>query len=169
MQSGGDSGPVIVPGDAKLSLVWQRIESDEMPEGSVKLTSEQKAVIKNWIDGGAQTARPEPENLEVPRFSFEELGHWAFQPGKRPAVPQSQGYPVMTPVDGFIAERLSEHGVSFSPLADRRTLCRRVSFDLTGLPPTVEEVNAFVNDASPDAYLKFINHALKNRACFEII
>ena len=160
MQSGGDSGPVIVPGDAKLSLVWQRIESDEMPEGSVKLTSEQKAVIKNWIDGGAQTARPEPENLEVPRFSFEELGHWAFQPVKRPAVPQPQGYPVMTPVDGFIAERLSEHGVSFSPLADRRTLCRRVSFDLTGLPPTVEEVNAFVNDASPDAYLKFINRLL---------
>jgi hypothetical protein len=160
MQAGGDSGPAIVPGDVASSLLWQRIESDEMPEGSKKLSSEQKSLVKSWIDSGALTARPEPENVEAARFTVEELEHWAFQLVKKPVMPRPEGYALSTPVDGFIARRLAERGVPFSRAANRRTLIRRITFDLTGIPPTPEEVDAFLEDSSPDVYPKLVDRLL---------
>ena len=85
-----------------------------------------------------------------------EEPHWAFRPIKRPPVPEvrSQKSEVRNEIDRFVLAKLNEKGLAFAPPADRRTLIRRVTFDLIGLPPTPEEVEAFVNDKSPDAYEK---------------
>lgn len=160
MRDGGESGAAIVPGDVSGSLLWQRIESDEMPEGPKKLTPEQKAVIRRWIEQGANTARPEPANVQDARFSVEELSHWAFQPVVQPQVPSPIGYEKNTPIDGFIAAKLHEHGIPFSPVADRRVLIRRLAFNLHGLPPTPAEVERFVDDQSMDAYERLVDRLL---------
>ncbi|MBX3436469.1 MAG: DUF1553 domain-containing protein [Planctomycetaceae bacterium] len=160
MASGGESGSAIVPGDVGASLLWRRIQSDEMPEGPKKLTSEQKELVRRWIAEGAATARPEPDNVADARFTPEELSHWAFQPVEPQVVPRPAGFDLVSPIDGFVAARLAGEGFSFSPPADRRTLIRRAAFDLTGLPPTPEEVEAFANDAAPDAYERLIDRLL---------
>lgn len=160
LQTGGESGSAIVPGDPEASLLWRRIESNEMPEGEKKLSGEEKAVIYRWLKSGAQTARPEPENVEDARFTEEELSHWAFQSVVKPSVPQPEGVALETPIDGFIARGLQEAGLGFSPAASRRQLVRRVFFDLTGLPPTVAEVEAFVQDPAPDAYPRLVDRLL---------
>ena len=82
MQTGGDSGEAVVPGDPDASLLWQQVASDEMPDGPKKLTADQKQVIRDWIAQGAKTIRPEPKDPDSVRFTEEELGHWAFQPVK---------------------------------------------------------------------------------------
>ena len=160
MKAGGDSGEAIVPGDAEASLLWQRIEADEMPEGNKKLSVAQKQTIRDWIDAGAKTLRPEPEDVREARFSQEELSHWAYQPVTKPSIPNPNGYVAETAIDHFIADRLAEYEVDFSPVADRRTLIRRVSFDLLGLPPSPREVEDFVSDTSPDAYRKLVDRLL---------
>lgn len=160
MKAGGDSGEAIVPGDADASLLWQRIADDEMPEGNKKLSPAQKQTIHDWIDAGAKTLRPEPDDVREARFSREELSHWAYQPVTKPAIPSPNGYAGETPIDNFIAEKLAEQELDFSPAADRRTIIRRVSFNLRGLPPSPEEVASFVNDPSPDAYQKLVDHLL---------
>lgn len=160
MTAGGDSGHAIVPGDADASLLWQKIADDEMPEGNKKLSAEQKATIREWILGGAKTLRPEPEDARDARFTEEELAHWAYQPIANPAIPHPQGYDLRTPIDNFIAARLSAHNLPFSPLADRATLIRRLSFTLLGLPPEPEEVERFVNDPAPDAYQRLVDRWL---------
>lgn len=161
IQAGGESGPAIAPGDPATSLLWQRIESDEMPDGPKKLTPEQKATIRQWIEQGAATLRPEPENVEEARFSVVELGHWAYQPVGQPRVPpRPAGYRLSNPVDAFIADRLSQQQLSFSSPADRETLLRRATLDLTGVPPTPQDVTAFVADPAPDAYARVIDRLL---------
>ena len=160
MVTGGDSGEAIIPGDAESSLLWQRVVTDEMPEGSKKLSAEQKATLRKWIESGARTARPEPSDVRDARFTQEELAHWAFQPVKQPALPPATELPHETALDLFIAERLQGNGLSFSPKADRQTLIRRLSFSLLGLPPSPEEVAQFVNDEAPDAYERLVDRLL---------
>ena len=106
-----------------------------MPEGDKKLTAAQKEAIRVWIEAGARTARPEPENVEDARFTLEELQHWAFQPVQPQQPPDTPGMLVANPIDAFVAVELAKHQLRFSPPADRHTLIRRVTFDLTGLPP----------------------------------
>ena len=144
MEEGGDSGPAVVPGDLRASPIWQRIESDEMPAGEKKLSDDEKEIIRRWINQGARTARPEPEDVEDARFTLEELSHWSFQPVSASEVPLPDGGNLQTPIDAFIAEKLAEKELSFSPRADPHTLIRRATLDLTGLPPTPEEVDAFI-------------------------
>ena len=158
--AGGDSGAAIVPGDVESSLLWQRIASDEMPKGEKKLTAPQKKTIRRWIEQGARTARPEPESIEDARFTLEELEHWAFQAVSDPAIPKPPGYDLRTPIDGFIARRLAAEGLPFSEPAERRTLIRRVTFDVIGLPPTPQDVEAFVEDSAPDAYARLVDRLL---------
>ena len=160
MSGGGESGPAIVSGDLHSSLLWERIVNDEMPEGSKKLTSAQKETIRRWIEQGAKTARPEPDDVEDARFTLEELNHWAFHPVVRPKIPKIDSGTVATPVDAFIAAKLRDAGLSFAPPADRRTLIRRVTFDLTGLPPTPDEVNRFVRDTGPGAFARLVDRLL---------
>ena len=153
---GGKSGPAIVPGAAEKSRLWERIASDEMPEGEKKLTAEQKAVIRAWIDQGAKTARPEPDDPEEARFTEEELSHWAFQPVGNPSPPGVEAHPV----DAFITKRLRREGLGPSGEAERHTLIRRASFDITGLPPEPGEVDAFLADRRPDAYERLVDRLL---------
>ena len=160
LQEGGDSGAAIVPGDIEASLLWQQIASDEMPKGDKKLTPPQKETIRQWIEAGAKTIRPEPDNVEDARFTEEELNHWAFQPVKELEIPLTSDLTLKTPIDGFIATRLNKEGLSFSEPADRATLIRRVTFDLTGLPPTPKELEAFVKDPSADAYPRLVDRLL---------
>ena len=162
MQTGGDSGAAVVPGDPDASLLWQQVASDEMPDGPKKLTADQKQVIRDWIAQGAKTIRPEPKDPDSVRFTEEELGHWAFQPVKIHPIPQPDGFDIRTPIDAFIAERLAKRGLRFSPRAKRETLIRRITHDLTGLPPTAAEVEAFVGDETPQAWPRLVERLLSS-------
>jgi hypothetical protein len=162
MFKGGDSGSSIVPGKPEESHLWERIESDEMPEGSKKLTSEQKRIIKTWIAEGAKTQRPEPADPNLARYTEEELAHWAFQPVKKPSLPHVQQIEKSrNQIDLFVLEKLEKEGWTFSPEADRVTLIRRLYYDLIGLPPSAEEVQAFLTDEQPQAYERLVEKLLR--------
>lgn len=160
---GGDNGPAIVPGDAEQSILLQLVKEGEMPKGKTRLKDAQIAVIEEWIRQGAKTARSEPEKLGPEHaFTDEERAWWAFQPIRRPAVPVMSNSPLIipNPVDAFIRDRLAKEHLAPSPEADPITLIRRASFDLTGLPPTPEEVDEFARDRSPRAYERLIERLL---------
>ncbi len=144
---GGEDGPAIVPGRPLESKMFQLVSEGEMPKGKKHLAEKDIATIGRWIEQGARTARPEPEKLG-PEFAFtdEERAWWAFQPVRKPAVPpvSNPQSPISNPIDAFLAVKLAEKGLTFAPEADPATLIRRATFDLTGLPPTPEEVDAFV-------------------------
>lgn len=166
---GGDSGPAIVPGDAAQSHLLDLLKKGEMPKGKAKLKDTQLAAIEEWIRQGARTARPEPEKLGPEHaFTDEERAWWALQPIRRTAVPDlgASAFPerAINEIDFFVAARLKEHQLSPSPEADPVTLIRRATFDLTGLPPTPEEVEAFVNDRSPRAYESLIDRLLASQS-----
>jgi hypothetical protein len=134
----------IVPGDPDKSAIVQRIFATGAkimpPEFAHKtLTAAQKDTLRRWVAQGAP---------------YE--GHWAYQPVKRPAVPNGG----RNAIDSFIQERLTKEGLKAAPEADRRTLLRRVRFDLTGLPPSRAEMDAFLNDQSPGAYEKVVDRLL---------
>ena len=160
LQAGGESGPVVVPGKPSDSLLWQYIDSDAMPKGSKKLAAGQKDIIRRWLEQGARTARPEPNNVIDARFTHEELSHWAWQPVAEQAIPNADGYDVRTPIDAFVARRLAEHQLGFSPPADKRTLIRRVSFSLLGLPPTTKDVEEFIADESTESWEMLVRKLL---------
>jgi hypothetical protein len=159
LSQGGDSGQAIVAGDHAKSLLYERIQAKEMPPGEKKLSETEIALIGQWIDQGAQTLKPEPETVSV--ISEAERNFWSFQPIRAPAVPTVADTDlVRTPIDAFLLAKLTEQGQSFSPEADRATLCRRLYFDLIGLPPTPGEIEAFVTDDSPQAYEQLVDRLL---------
>ena len=159
---GGESGPAIVPGKPQESYLVDRLRDGEMPPGEKKVPREQIAMIERWIATGAATLRPEPERLSPGvDITPEERSHWAFQPVRRPVPPAlTAADRVRTPVDAFILAKLRERGFSFAPEADRRTLIRRASFDLTGLPPSQPEIDTFLADPRGDAYERMIDRLL---------
>ncbi len=162
---GGESGSALSPGKSAMSLLWQRIESGEMPPTGKPLSDKEKATIKNWIDQGAKTARPEPETIGTEsHWSDEERGYWAFQPVKRPPLAVvKQAEFVQSPIDAFLLSALEQRGLTFSPSADAQTLARRLSFDLHGLPPSPEFVEQFANDRATDgaaAYERLVDELL---------
>src|SRR5262249_54450038 len=116
-------------------------------------------VVAAWVKMGA----PWPETKTTTNDADAWKRHWAFQPVSKSALPvvKDQLWP-RTSVDAFILSRLEEKGLTPSPEADPRTLIRRLSFDLLGVPPAPEEVDAFVNDPSPDAYEKLVDRLLAN-------
>lgn len=135
----------IVPGKPDESEAWLRMittdEDDLMPppDSHKKMTKEEKAIIRQWIEEGAEYQQ-----------------HWAFEPVAEVQVPAGEG----SEIDRFVGAALKEAGLKFSPEADRPTLIRRVSFALTGLPPTSEEVKTFVNDQKPGAYERMVDRYL---------
>jgi hypothetical protein len=140
----------IVPGDVEKSALIERIFSDEKsqvmppPKTKKKLTAAQKEILKRWIAAGA-----------------EYQPHWSFIAPKRPTPPAVKNERwVRNPIDRFILAELEKRGLQPAPEADRRTLARRVSLDLTGLPPEPADVEVFVNDKRPDAYERFVDHLL---------
>jgi cytochrome c553 len=166
LQKGGESGPAIVPGDAAKSHLIDLVKAGEMPKGKNKLKAHDIAVLEQWIAAGAKTARPEPEKLGPEHaFTDEERAWWSLQPISRPKVPSStfqvssskaaeavklETRNLKQGLDAFIEAKLIEKGLSFSREADPATFIRRASFDLLGLPPTPEEVEAFVADSIRD-------------------
>jgi hypothetical protein len=139
------------PRDVENSEIWKRIGSED--EGEVMppaefhrpLSTEQKEIIRLWIEQGAE---------------YET--HWSFIAPSKPPVPANDQS--SNPIDSFISQRLQTEGLTASPQADKSTLIRRVTLDLTGLPPTPDEVDAFVNDRSPDAYESLVDDLLSRPA-----
>ncbi len=156
---GGESGkPAVVPGDSAKSELIRRVTSadDEvaMPYKAERLSAAQIQVLRGWIDAGA--AWPDALAGDDP-----SLRHWAFRAAGSPALPAVKDAKwVRNPIDAFVLARLEKEGLAPSPEADRTTLIRRVTLDLTGLPPTPEEVDAFLNDPAPDAYEKVVDRLL---------
>ncbi|HLY12533.1 MAG TPA: PSD1 and planctomycete cytochrome C domain-containing protein [Planctomycetota bacterium] len=150
---GGAGGKVIVPGKSTESPLYKLLvdpdDDARMPQKAPRLSPEAIGLVRRWIDEGASW--PEETNRG-------DVTPWSLRPLVRPAVPAARwGH---TPVDAFIATTLKEKGLQPSPEADRRTLLRRVTYDLTGLPPTPEEMDAFLADASADAYDKVVDRLL---------
>jgi hypothetical protein len=162
---GGDTGPAMVPGKPKESLLIDAINHGDlyqMPPKS-KLPAEEIAVLTKWVEMGAPW--PERASGQLPVASGHEAGggfdlakrkreHWCWQPITKPRVPSLRNpqSAIRNPIDAFIAAKLEERGLSPAPPADKRTLIRRAYFDLIGLPPTVEEMEAFVA-ISPSLHL----------------
>lgn len=157
---GGEHGPALVPGDAKKSLLMQMIGGTKprMPQKSAPLAAGQVEDIGHWIDAGASW----PADVALGPKSGSGETWWSLQALKKlvPPDPQDATKWVRNAIDQFILATLQEKGLKPSAPADRVTLIRRVTYDLTGLPPTVEEIDAFVNDAAPDAYDKLVDRLL---------
>ncbi|GAA4470819.1 DUF1553 domain-containing protein [Novipirellula rosea] len=159
--AGGDSGEAIVAGNPDESLLLDRVTSGDMPPGDKNLSDGDIATLREWIQQGAKTAREEPESLDAGDYiTEEERAFWSFQPISRPQLPAVASSRVATPIDAFVLHRLESQGLAFSEAADRYTLIRRATFDLWGLPPDPESVEAFVHDPSPNAYENLIDRLL---------
>lgn len=163
---GGESGPAIVPGKHGESPLYDLIHKGDMPKGAKKLPASDIDKIARWIDQGAKTARPEPASLAGFHITDEEKNFWAFQPIVNPPVPKVRGGDkvIRNSIDAFLLAKLKEKKLAFAPEADRATLIRRATFDLTGLPPTPEEVRNFLEDKSPDAFEKVVDRLLESPA-----
>ncbi len=151
---GGENGAAIVPGESARSLLFQRVistdKNERMPPKGDPLTAEETGILKSWIDAGA----PWPENAADKAAAVDKrLQHWSLHPVK----PAQDG---RASVDFFVATKLKDAGLSPAAEADRRTLIRRASLDVIGLPPAPEEVEAFVADKDPKAYDKLIERLL---------
>src|SRR5690606_26324127 len=140
----------VVPGDVAASLLVERIDATDPelimppPHSKKQLSDAQKDILRRWIADGAPVE-----------------GHWAFEPPSLPTVPTvARRDWVRNPIDAFVLETLEARGIAPSAEASRRTLIRRITLDLTGIPPTPEEVAAFCADPSPDAYERLVDRLL---------
>ena len=170
---GGDSGePAVVPGNSLRSHLGQLVTSNDpdqvMPPKGERLRPEEVALLQKWIDTGAHwTDRTAPVQVETtavgPDVGITEKDRqfWSFVPPRasEPA-PARNGAWGRNKVDRFVLAKLEERGIGPAAEAGRETLIRRLSFDLTGLPPTPEEVEAFVRDERPDAYEQLVDRLL---------
>ncbi len=185
---GGESGAAIVPGNAGKSLLhlavtWKDEELQMPPKERNRLTADEVVLIRQWIDAGApwptkadpawssddpnavtvKTSGGLSANWTNRKYKPEDL--WGYQPAMRPDVPwgatspdaQTKKYQA---INAFIMRKLNKAGFAPAPLADRRTLIRRLTYDLTGLPPTPAQLHAFLNDKSADAYEKLVDRLL---------
>ena len=153
---GGMNGAVLVPHDADASLLYKRVAEDEMPPDEPLLEAD-KQLLKRWITAGAPGLPPS----ESIAGTADGKDHWAFQPLKTPDMPAVRdANRLQNPIDRFIQAALEDEQLAIGPEADRATLVRRVSFDLTGLPPTREEISAFQKDDAPDAYPRMVDRYL---------
>ncbi len=162
MLKGGESGAALVPGDPEESLFLQQIREGEMPPNDTKLKPVELATLEKWVAAGAKTARPEPKTLgKGLGITAEEREFWSFQPIRRPKVPEfAASDRVRTPIDALLLAEMKKRDVSFSADADKETLLRRAYFDLIGLPPSPEQVKAFLADDGADAYERLIEALL---------
>ncbi len=168
LETGGKSGAAIVPGDSAASHLIEVLANGDMPKEKPKLPQADIELIANWIDAGARTARPEPEELgDGYLFTKEDRAWWSFQPIERPAIPEVDGIRSDNPIDAFLAAKMREQRLGFSAKADPRTLIRRLSFNLTGLPPTPERIEKFLAEYSENseaAWSGLINEFLSSPA-----
>ncbi|MBM3735581.1 MAG: DUF1549 domain-containing protein [Acidobacteria bacterium] len=173
MLRGGKSGPAIVPGKPEDSLLVKRIGAQEMPPPKLQeqfsvrgLTDGEFAKVKQWI---AEGAAPDPEQpvqvsaVNDPAIKAKDREFWSFKTPVRAPQPRVRAATrVRTPVDAFVLADLESKSKSFSPEADPMVLLRRVFFNLTGLPPSPEQIEAFASDRAPDRYEKLVNRLLES-------
>lgn len=162
MLAGGDSGPALVQGQRQESLLYLRLTRGEMPPGDHKPTAEEIERIGQWIDSGAPLLRDESDgDAELEGVTTEDRQHWSFRPLAQVEVPAAPpGFHVRTPVDAFVAQKLADEGLVFSPPADKQTLIRRATLDLWGVPPSQSDIEQFLSDTDDDAYDRLIDRLL---------
>lgn len=173
IRKGGKSGPAVVAGRSGESLLLEKIRSKDMPPpremiraGVRPFESSETELLAKWIDQGAREFEIAPDVQTADADSMvsnEDRDFWAFQTPTMPVVPDLAGHPdngIEKPVDRFLLRRLIERDLGFSDQAEKRQLIRRVSFDLTGLPPKWEDVQRFTQDSSADWYAKLVDHYL---------
>ena len=163
MQKGGDSGSSLSPGSVADSYLMDRVVSGEMPPGDSQLSAAELQTLSAWIEQGAKTAREEPENIP-PGLGLtpEEREFWFFQPVQNPPVPDikdPRADRARNAIDAFLLSAMPD-GLSFSVDADRPTLVRRAYLILTGLPPTLNEIQRWANDGSGDWYQRLVEEVL---------
>src|SRR5262245_39132994 len=155
---GGERGPAIVPGQPEKSLLIQAVRHTDdklrMPERRKKLPDHVIAVLATWVRNGAVWSKSAVQDDAPPEK------HWAFQPITNPKLPDDPGGWAKDPIDRFIAAKLREQGLRPVGPAEKGTLLRRATFDLIGLPPTPEELEAFTNDKAADAFAKVVERLL---------
>ena len=156
--AGGDSGAVIVPGEPDESLLVSLVLGEDadraMPPTGETLSADQIELLRRWIEEGANW----PDGIDGEEARPD---HWAYQPLLRHEPPVVSGSSLVTnAVDAFVQTRLQDQGIEPSPAADRYTLIKRLHYDLIGLPPTIEAVDAFVNDPNPAAYDHLVDELL---------
>ena len=153
-----DGDPMLTPGKPELSALFTLTRDGEMPKKGKKMPEHQLALLAAWIKAGAKISETEPTGA-LPAgvyVSASDRKFWSFQPVTKPAIPRFSDTPELRPIDAFVRAKLKAKQLDFAPEADRATLIRRATIDLTGLPPTPAEAAAFVADTSPDAYAKLI-------------
>jgi cytochrome c553 len=166
---GGKSGPAVVPGKPEESLLIRAVRQEDerlkMPLGG-KLKEQEIAVLAAWVRMGApwpesaKSAQPAAKGKEF-TLTAEQKAFWSFQPLQKPALPEVKDQDwIRSPLDRFVLSRLETRGLEPVRAADKRTLIRRASLDLTGLPPTPEEVEAFLKDSSPEAFARVVDRLL---------
>lgn len=165
--AGGDSGQAVVPGNLAESLLWQRVISREMPPKE-PLSEQEQAIVRDWIRGGAVWSGGSLDPFRYTTAHRAGYDWWSLQPARGEIPAGWARYPALSKInngiDLFIVDKLHAAGLHPSPPADRRTLIRRLSFDLLGLPPTAEETTAFETDASPLAYERLVDRWLATPA-----
>ena len=166
---GGDRGTAVVPGEPDNSLLIQAVKYDDpnfqMPP-SKKLAPNEIADLEAWVTHGAPDPRRDPATETTVRMNVElARSFWSFQSLESPAVPlnTNDDWP-LNPIDAFILAQLNSHGLTPVRDTDRRSLIRRATFDLTGLPPTTDEIESFVSDKSPDAVGTLVDRLLESKA-----
>ena len=160
--AGGDSGAALVPDDPDNSFLLKRIEAGEMPpKERTPLTDDARKLLREWIAAGAKWASDPLDPFLYTTERRAGYNWWSLQPLRpvEPPNPKDENWP-RNPIDEFILARLEKSRLEPSPEADRRTLIRRLSFDLLGLPPDPVEVESFVSDSDPRAYEKLVDRLL---------
>ena len=165
IHKGGSSGVAIVPGQPEASLLIKAVRYTDpdlqMPPKNKKLSNDQIASLEAWVKMGAPLPQAGAKPSPASDVSAIRRHHWAFQPVRRELPPQVKNSRwVQTAVDNFVLRALETKKLKPAEPTDRRTLLRRVTYDLIGLPPTPAEVDAFVNDKRPDAYARVVERLL---------
>jgi hypothetical protein len=158
IRQGGEGGAAVIPAQPDESLLLKRVSaedaSERMPRDAEPLTAVQIELVRTWISQGAKSPedeQPEPDPRE----------HWAFEPPRRPALPaRDAANRTSNPIDAFVASAHARDGLAPQPAASKHVLLRRIYLDLIGLPPTRDELYAFLADDSPDAYERVVDRLL---------
>lgn len=153
LAKGGDSGAIVIvhkPDDSRLVQAIRYAHDDLKMPPKGRLPDAAIAAIEQWVKNGAVDPRPKQA----------KANWWSLQPIQKSAIPTTNDARAVNPIDHFIIAKLHERGLTLAPEADRRTLIRRLTFDLTGLPPTPEEIDAFVGDSRPAAYEQLVDRLL---------
>jgi len=168
MLRGGKDGEILKPGDPAASRMLVAVSYEDpdlqMPPKGEKLSAQQIADLTEWIKMGAPDPRDAPKPIgsgKLTGLTEHARQHWAYQPVKKPAIPLNKNQQwCRTPVDAFILQKLEEKNMVPSPDADKEALLRRATYDLIGLPPEPQEVEAFLADKSPNAFAKIVDRLL---------